>query len=167
MPLTPEDLIAREEIRDALNAYSHGLDQRNWEIYARAWTPDAMIFAPGPGSADPVSADEFRTRLITANDATRLSGQHLLNNTWFQIDGDTAHTVTEFTWVTLQTTDKPDLLFEVRGGGLYVDDLRRTDQGWRISTRRIAVKNRETRGVPYAPELIDSLRRTLETDWYL
>lgn len=166
MALTADDLITREEIRDALNAYSHGLDQRNWDLFARAWTETGTFRAPGMGQVDPVRWQDFQQRLIEQNDATRLSGQHLLNNTHFRIEGDTAHTVTEFTWVTLQTLDQPGVLYEVHGGGLYVDDLVPADDGWRIARRTAALKSMTTTGVPYPPDRIDALRATLTTDWY-
>lgn len=158
MTLTIDDLISREEILDTLKAYSQGLDQRNWEIFDRAWAPNAEFTAPGEGTVEPISPEQLKHNLITRNDDTRLSGQHLLNNTWFEVDGDRAHTVTEVTWVTLQTTDKPDLLFEVRAGGLYVDDLIRTDKGWRITRRTLITKNKATRGVQYSPEHIENIR---------
>ena len=104
MALTIEDLLTREEIRDTLNDYSQGLDQRNWELFDRVWTPDATVEAPDEG-IDTLPASELKARLISRNDPDRLSGQHLLNNTHFQIDGDHARTITEVTWVTLQTTD--------------------------------------------------------------
>jgi 3-phenylpropionate/cinnamic acid dioxygenase small subunit len=166
MALTVDDLLTREEIRDALTAYSHGLDQRNWDIYARAWTEDATIVGPGAGVPEPIHWRAWQERLQSANDATRLSGQHLLNNTWFEIDGDRAHTVTEFTWRTLQTLDKPDMVYEIFGGGLYVDDLERTADGWRIAARTLAVKSTTTSGLPYPPERIDAIRHTLTTNWY-
>ena len=167
MALTIEDLLTREEIRDTLNAYSQGLDQRNWELFDRVWTPDATFEAPDEG-IDTLPASELKARLISRNDPDRLSGQHLLNNTHFQIDGDRARTITEVTWVTLQTTDKPNILFEVRAGGLYVDDLVRTAEGWRISHRTLVTKSKTTQGVLYPPERIESIREhSLNTDWFL
>jgi hypothetical protein len=166
MSLTAEDLIIREEIRDALNAYSHGLDQRNWDIFARAWTPTGTFQAPAEGVPDPLPWQDFQQFLISRNDATRLSGQHLLNNTWFQIDGDTAHTVTEVTWLTLQQLDQPNMIYEIRAGGLYVDDLERTGDGWRIARRVLTVKSKDCTGILYPEDRIEAIRTTLTTNWY-
>lgn len=167
MPLTIEDLITREEIRDTLNAYSQGLDQRNWELYDRAFTDDATFEAPDE-NIGPISTQELKELLQSSNDATRLSGQHLLHNTWFMINGDTARTITEAEWITLQTTDKPNIVFEVRAGGMYVDDLVKTDKGWRIKARKLVTKNKETRGVYYSDERIDNIRKhALNTNYFL
>lgn len=166
MTLSIEDLITREEIRDALTNYSQGLDQRNWELYDQAWTEDATFEAPDEG-IERMSAEELKARLKSNNDSDRLAGQHLLNNTHFQIDGDTARTITEVTWVTLQTMDKPGMVFEVRGGGIYVDDLVRTTEGWRIKRRILVTKNKSTRGVAYPPERIANIRTySLDRDWF-
>lgn len=157
MALTVDDLITREEIRDTLNAYSYGLDQREWDLFDRAFTDDATFTAPDEG-IDNLPAQELKEMLKKNNDETRLSGQHLLHNTFFQIDGDTAHTVTEAEWITLQTTDKPDIVYEVRAGGMYVDDLVKVDGEWRIQKRVLITKNKSTRGVNYTPERIENIR---------
>ena len=164
MNLTLEDLITREEIRDTLTAYSQGLDQRNWDLFDRIWTQDAT-FEAKDDHIGPASIAEFKA-LLQGNDATRLAGQHLLNNTWFQIDGDRAHTITEVTWVILQTTDKPDIVYEVRAGGIYVDDLVRTEDGWKIQRRELVTKNKVTRGVLYTQERIDNIRWGLNSNFF-
>lgn len=165
--LTIEDLLTREEIRDTLNNYSQGLDQRNWDLYDLVWTDDATFEAPDE-KLGPVSATELKATLQGANDPNRLAGQHLLNNTHFMIEGDTARTITEVTWVTLQTTDKPDIVYEVRAGGLYVDDLRKTGDGWRIAKRVLVTKNKVTRGVLYTQERIDNIvKYSLNTNWFI
>ncbi|WP_316669217.1 nuclear transport factor 2 family protein [uncultured Propionibacterium sp.] len=167
MALSIEDLLTREEIRDTLTNYSQGLDQRNWDLYDRVWTDDATFEAPDEGIGR-MGAGELKAMLQGNNDPDRLAGQHLLNNTHFQIDGDSARTVTEVTWVTLQTMDKPGMVFEVRAGGIYVDDLVRTAEGWRIRRRVLVTKNKSTRGVAYPPERIENIRRySLDGDWFL
>ncbi|WP_018295523.1 nuclear transport factor 2 family protein [Corynebacterium lubricantis] len=166
MALTNEDLITRTEIHDALVAYSQGLDQRNWDLYDKAWTEEATFEAPDEG-IEPIKATDLKKLLQSSNDSTRLSGQHLLNNTHYHIDGDTARTITEVSWVTLQTTDKPNIVFEVRAGGMYVDDLEKTEAGWRIAKRILVTKNKSTRGVFYTDERIANIRDyALNTNWY-
>lgn len=167
MALTIDDLITREEIRDTLTNYSQGLDQRNWDLYDQVWTDDATFEAVDEG-IEKISAKDLQAMLQGNNDPDRLAGQHLLNNTHFQVDGDTARTITEVTWVTLQTMDKPGMVFEVRAGGMYVDDLVRTADGWRIQHRVLVTKNKSTRGVQYPPERVDNIRKhSLDTNWFL
>ena len=148
MNLTLEHLITREEIRDTLTAYSQGLDQRNWDLFDQIWTQDAT-FEAKDDHIGPASIAEFKA-LLQGNDATRLAGQHLLNNTWFP----------------LQTTDKPDIVYEVRAGGIYVDDLVRTEDGWKIQRRELVTKNKVTRGVLYTQERIDNIRWGLNSNFF-
>lgn len=162
--LTIDDLIAREEIRDTLINYSQGLDQRNWELYDRAWAPGGTFEGVG---IPPTPASEFKAMLQSNNDGDRISGQHLLSNTHFDIEGDSAHTVTEFLWITHQTMDKPNMVFQVFGGGLYVDDLIKTDDGWRILKRVAVTKHKETRGMYMTDEQVDEIRaNSLKRNWF-
>lgn len=165
MALTEQELLDRAEIFDALIAYSQGLDQRNWDLFDRAFTPDAALRFPGSGH-HPLTPAEFKELLRSQNDSTRLSGQHNLYNPHYRIEGDTAHVVTEFTWLTLQQSHEPGLLYEVSGGGLYVDDLARTADGWRITARNVGQKSHLTRHVPYPADRIEAIRKTLHGHWY-
>lgn len=164
MSLTTQDLLDRAEITDAINAYSQALDQREWSLLDAAFTPDADItLLDRDVHYTPAQLQEL---LSGANDSTRLSGQHLGGNTWFEINGDTAHTVTEVHWVTLQTTDDPVKFKHIRAGGIYVDDLVRTDAGWRIARRELALKNRVVELLPYDAADLDKIRYTLATHWF-
>lgn len=167
MSLTIDDLLAREEIRDALNAYSQGLDQRNWKLFDRAFTPEATFTAPGEGIEE-ISVQGLKSRLQENNDGDRISGQHLLSNIHFEFDGDTARTISEVTWVTQQTMDKPNMVFQVIAGGMYVDDLIKTSEGWRIAKRTLVTKHKRTEGVYYPQSRIDGIRKhALNTNWFL
>jgi hypothetical protein len=90
--LTIDDLIAREESRGALNAHSHGLDQWNWKLCDRAFTPDVTFTAPGEVIKE-ISLQGLKARLQENNDR------------------DTARTTSEVTGVTQQTMDKPTMVF--------------------------------------------------------
>jgi len=164
MTLTTQDLLDRAGILDAINAYSHALDQREWGILADAFTPDAGIVLIDRDTH--YTPQSLQDALSGQNDSTRLSGQHVNGNTRFEIDGDTAHTVTEVLWVTLQTTDDPESFKHIRAGGIYVDDLVRTDAGWRIARRELALKNRVTEYLPYDAADVENIRYTLASSWY-
>lgn len=164
MPLTTQDLLDRAEILDAINAYAHALDQREWSLLTDAFVPDADIVLLDPEAH--YTPASLQAALSGQNDATRLSGQHLGGNTRFEISGDTAHTVTEVHWVTPQTTDDPEKFKRIRAGGLYVDDLVRTEVGWRIARRELALKNRVVEYLPYDAADIERIRYTLAGSWY-
>ena len=163
MTLALQEISDRFEILDAINAYSQALDQREWALFERAFTEDAQLHGFTP---EPLTPAGLREHLSSENDATRLTGQHHNSNTWFEIDGDAAHTVTEVDFFTIQQSHDPKLVWERHGGGLYVDDLVRTPEGWRIRRREIALKHFAARHVEYAPDLIAKLHHTHDTRWY-
>lgn len=162
--LTPQDLLDRAGIDDAINAYSHALDQRDWSILPEAFTPDAeIVLIDREKVLDPASLVE----LLSGNDATRVGGQHLVGKTRHRIEGDRAHTVTEALWTTLQTTEEDGIFLLIRGTGIYVDDLVRGEDGWRIARRELALKSITRDRVPMAEADIADIRYTLEKDgWY-
>ena len=161
---TVQDLLDRAGIDDAINAYSHALDQRDWSILPEAFTPDAeIVLIDREKVLDPRSLVE----LLSRNDATRLGGQHLVGKTRHRIDGDSAHAVTEALWTTLQTTEEEGTFLLIRGTGIYVDDLVRGEDGWRIARRELALKSITRDRVQVAEADLADIRFTLEKDsWY-
>ena len=161
---TVQDLLDRAGIDDAINAYSHALDQRDWSILPEAFTPDAEIVLIDRETVhDPRSLVE----LLSGNDATRLGGQHLVGKTRYRIAGDRAHTLTEALWTTLQTTEEEGSYLLIRGTGIYVDDLVRGEDGWRIARRELALKSITRDRVPMEAADVADIRYTLEKDsWY-
>ncbi|MCW2621401.1 MAG: hypothetical protein JWL64_1003 [Frankiales bacterium] len=133
MTLTQQEISDRLEIADAVTRYSHGLDQRIWSEWDLAFTPDAVIDYSTWG-IDPCTPAELRARL-SANDPTRISGQHLLSNQLVWLDGDAARSHTEYDLTSLSRTDRPGFARRNRGGGTYEDQLRRTADGRRIVHR--------------------------------
>jgi SnoaL-like domain len=134
MALSLQDISDRLEITDAVTRYSYGLDQRRWQEWDRAFTADAIIDFSFWG-LEPASPADFR-KLFSANDSTRISGQHLLSNQLIWLEGDTARTHAEFNLTTLSRSEEPGLAHRVRGGGYYEDELVRTADGWRIRLHR-------------------------------
>ncbi|GAB6899274.1 nuclear transport factor 2 family protein [Kineosporia succinea] len=143
---SPAELLDRAAIVRTLRRYSQGIDQRQWPVYLSAFTPDARVEIPGY-LEEPLRAADFVEFLSGTFDANRLSGQHLLANTLFTIEGDRARTVTEFL---AHTTEKDgDEVVVQRSAGLYVDDLIRTDDGWLIAHRVLVRKSDNRTRVRY------------------
>ncbi|MFT4123838.1 MAG: nuclear transport factor 2 family protein [Microbacteriaceae bacterium] len=147
-------LLAREQIQQTLRRYSQGLDQRDWSLFLSAFTEDALVEAPGWLEA-PISPRGFAEALAGAFDTARLSGQHLLANTLYDIRGDTAHTITEFLASNTERAEEPGKVVLQHAGGLYVDDLARDGGSWRIRHRVLVQKSDNRRVVDYAPETFD------------
>jgi hypothetical protein len=132
-------------IETALRNYAHGLDERRWEAWDLAFTDDAVIdFTPMGGKRE--TPDAMRARL-SAPDPGWLFAQHPLFNTVVEIDGDEATAYSDYRMETGRRSDEPGVIVRVSGGGSYVDRLRRTDAGWRIHHRSVAMKWREARRV--------------------
>jgi hypothetical protein len=134
VPLTLSEISDRLEITDAVTRYSYGLDQRIWSEWDLAFIPDAIIDYSFWGF-DPCTPAQLRAAL-SANDPTRISGQHLLSNQLIWLDGDDARSHADFNLTTLARTEREGFARRNRAGGSYEDTLRRTADGWRITHRR-------------------------------
>lgn len=158
-------LADRAGITDALHAYAQGVDQRDWDLYFRAFTDDATVDVLIDGNG-PRSPRQFRDELSGSFDDIRLSGQHQLTNTLFRIDGDHAHTVTEFLATTVERVrEEPSRIARLHAAGLYVDDLVRTGNGWRITRRTLALKSFDEEHIDYPEALAGAFRTTSTTRW--
>lgn len=132
-------------IETALRNYAYGLDERCWEAWKLAFTDDAVIdFTPMGGKRE--TPAEMRARL-SKPDPAWLFAQHALVNTIVELDGDEATAHSDYLVETGRRGDEEGEIVRVSGGGSYVDTLRRTENGWRISARVISMKWRETRRV--------------------
>ena len=138
MTMTIQEISDRLEIQETITRYSYGLDQRLWEQWDLAFTPDAVI------DFSPVGLEEYTLAgaraFLSGSDPIRIAGQHLLSNTIITLDGDTAKARSEYTLFTLVRTDEPGRARHGSGGGWYEDDLRRTEVGWRIVRRAAFAK---------------------------
>ena len=117
---------------DLLTAYSYAIDFHRWDELDEIFTPDATLDFTGTGgeSGDLATMKQWLAQAL-GNFAAH---QHLMGNTRVQFDGDRA---------TAQTMCHNPMIVEVDGaqrvlfvGLWYLDELVRTDAGWRISARR-------------------------------
>jgi len=128
-----EAVLDRSEIEDALSRYSLGIDNRAWEAWDELFTSDAELdyTAIGLGVVTP---DAFRA-IVTKNDPTRVSGQHLHSNVLVDIQGEEATARVEYTMVNVTRLDEPGMGQRTRAGGWCVYELRRGAQQWQIRSR--------------------------------
>ena len=119
------------EIRGVLDQYAVAIDRRDWERFASCFTDD-------------VHADYGRSGIYTSRDAFvaafdemhRPVGPtlHRVTNHDIVVDGDTATATSYFDAVLRVEHQGFSLLHAI---GTYTDELRRTDDGWRICRRRV------------------------------
>lgn len=164
MRLTLDAVRDRVLILDCLTRYAQGVDQRNWPLYDSAFTADAVVEVMGYLDHT-VTPTEFRELLCATFDATRLSGQHMLGNTLFELRGDSAHTVTEFLAVTLEQSGTAGTAARQVTAALYIDDLARTSEGWKITRRTLVRKSSDEAALPFVAPFATAIATTLKAGW--
>ena len=131
MTMTLQEISDRIEIQDLLVRYSHCIDTRDWDGLDRVFTPDAFIdYTAFGGTKGTLS--ETKDFLGRAMKLFK-SFQHMISNMLVELDGDraTARTICHNPMV--MERDGKDHVFVC--GLWYVDELVRTDAGWRIKQR--------------------------------
>lgn len=124
-----QGLVDREEIRETILRWSRSVDRFDWDALDTVWTQDLRsdfraLGLPACGAA------ELKGRLRESEKFFSMY-QHVLSNlTFHEVTHDTARTS-----VMVSSTNRTNGgdMFQVNGW--YHDELRRTEQGWRISKR--------------------------------
>lgn len=131
MTMTLQEISDRLEIQDLLVRYSHCVDTRDWDGLDEVFTADAFIDYSAMGGARG-TLPEIKKFLGEVMVLLK-SFQHMIANTVLELDGDRAQA---------RTICHNPMVFDRQGqehvyvcGLWYVDDLVRTDVGWRISRR--------------------------------
>jgi hypothetical protein len=123
-----EDVLA---IREVIDRYGLGIDRRDWDLVRSCFTADCTADFGRPGRW------QEREALITWLDEIHRDvgpTMHRLTNHRVDVDGDAA-TATSYLDALLQVEHRGyDLLHVV---ATYADELVRTDEGWKIASRRV------------------------------
>src|SRR4051812_33302613 len=121
-----EQLLDRQDILDCLVNFSRGMDRFDRDLFLSAFHSDATI-AAGPFVGGPKALYDWASVL---HEQGQVATQHNLQNHTCDIDGDTAHTETYYTFVG-RNRDESNWI----AGGRYIDRLERRDGVWRIALR--------------------------------
>ena len=127
-----QEMSDRIEIQDLLVRYAHAVDTRAWKQFAELFTEDAVVdysaFGGPCGTVEEVTA--FLTTVLPMFAAT----QHLVANCAIDLDGDraTARTMCHNPMAFPGAEGEAGLLL---CGLWYVDELRRTPDGWKLRRR--------------------------------
>ena len=128
-----ELLIERHNICELLYRYGSSLDDRNWARLASCFTPDAVaLYGAELGQQDGYAAIERACRsALEPLD----SSQHIITNPEIEIEGETARSRC---YLHAQHTKKGKLGGDnLTIGAMYLDDIVRTPEGWRIKKREL------------------------------
>jgi ketosteroid isomerase-like protein len=135
--------VQRIEDQDAIwrlfMTYKRALDQRDFATYASLFTDDAVWIGNLGKVIGPEQIERLLKETLEVWDDDRERTHHLVLNPVIDVDGDTATAESSWGYVTRDENDAPVLLML----GRYLDELRRTPDGWRFS-RRVAYSD-----VPY------------------
>ncbi|MCB2062030.1 MAG: nuclear transport factor 2 family protein [Novosphingobium sp.] len=125
-PTVIASLLAKQAIREALEAFSRGMDRFDREAFLSAFWEDAVI-AAGPFVG---SASECWDWAMPMHEEGQELTQHGLLQSVIDLDGDTAHAETYYQFVA-KNRDGSLML----AGGRYIDRLEQRGGEWRIALR--------------------------------
>lgn len=125
--VTLEALVARTEILDCVHRYTRGMDRLDRELARSAYHHDAIDDHGG-------FVAEVEDFLDWAFDyhAKQIRHQHYVSNHSVELDGDTAHAETYYTFV---GTDRDETQPVEIVGGRYLDRFERREGRWAIAAR--------------------------------
>lgn len=130
------NLIAREEIKQALIKYAHACDQRNWALLDEVFATDVEV---NYGGEYQLSGRDAAVAMLRS----MLDGcgptQHMLGNFSINFDGDLANCSSYVRAAHAGAAGKEGLLYEVWAE--YKDELRCIDDHWLIVKREMQVYN--------------------------
>ncbi|MFJ2770554.1 nuclear transport factor 2 family protein [Streptomyces sp. NPDC087300] len=125
------ELHDRAAITELIYTVARAMDSRDWDLLATCYAPEAV--------GDYMNADVDGREAIIAGTKAFLAPldvtQHLVGNLQIAVESDTASTHATFIaqHVRAQASGSGQYIL----GGHYDDNLRRTDEGWKITRRQI------------------------------
>ena len=124
----------RQQILDVIATYAHAVDNRDIDGIVGCFSPDGRIDFEGgqvSGEGHAGIRKAFEQAFTAATLVAPATSTHLMANTLITIDGDEAHAETQAVAFLASGS-----LGTVTTRGLrYSDDLRKEDDGWRITHR--------------------------------
>ncbi|MXO89908.1 nuclear transport factor 2 family protein [Pontixanthobacter aquaemixtae] len=119
-------LLAKQQIREALETFSKGMDRFDRDAFLAAFWDDATI-AAGPFVGSPADCWDWA---VPMHEEGQSLTQHALFQSNIEVDGDSAHCETYYQFV---ARNRDETL--VLAGGRYVDRLEKRGESWRIILR--------------------------------
>ena len=133
MAAVNQEIPDKQHIRELQNRYSYAIDSGQYDKLDDMFTPDATYhFVTG-------STDNIEALKNTIREALQplTSSQHINGNQWAEITGDHATAGCYFTVHMFKEGVADGEHFEM--GGRYDDELLRTPDGWRFTSRTITI----------------------------
>lgn len=128
-PLTMNDIIDREAIRDVIYRYARAVDRNDKQLLESVYWPDAI----DERDSFTGSRDEFVAWVLPQLHRVASVAQHLIGNILIRVDGDMAAVESYLHGYMRMRDGDQDIVF----GGRYIDRMEKRDQEWRIIHRRL------------------------------
>ena len=130
--LSLEQISDRIEIDDLLTRYTRAIDTKDWKLLDTCFTPDAPVDYTSSGGTKG-AYPEVRAWLEKALAPFPMT-MHFISNSTVTLEGDSARTRT-YVLNPMGFPNEDGSLHIFTVGAYYVDQLVRTDEGWRIAER--------------------------------
>ncbi len=130
--LSLQEISDRIEINDLLTRYTVAIDTKDWNLLDTCFTPDAQVDYTTSGGTKG-AYPEVRKWLEKALAAFPMT-MHFISNSTVTLKGDEAQSRT-YVINPMGFPVKDGSLHIFTVGAYYVDQLVRTDDGWRIANR--------------------------------
>lgn len=128
-----ELLLDRQAIEDTLYTYASSIDQKDYATLRTTFADDAVAQYAG---APEIHGGDAIVKWIEEMSVDQSFQHHFINVYHVDVDADDARTFTYHTSHQLKVDDPDTDLLIV---GRYRDVLRRTDDGWKITEKRMEV----------------------------
>ena len=128
---TPEYVADRLQLLDLCVRYTVGVDREDSELFRSCFTEDAVIDYTATGG--PRHTVDDMADFLSQAMKPFVGKQHLVMNHEVEIDGDTATGRLGF-YNPMPLKTEHGMLFTLYGGW-YIDEYKRTPEGWKISAR--------------------------------
>lgn len=125
--MTPDDLVAIEEIKRVKYAYLRCLDQKDWEGLAEVFCEDATASYSG-GKYTYSGRDDIVGFISRNMGREQFHSSHRVHHPEVDVDGDRATA----TWALEDIVLDTDWNFVLMGAAFYEDTYRREDGRWLI-----------------------------------
>lgn len=141
-PAAVQEMIDKIEIGELQSRYMFAIDWQDAEVYASVFTEDATLEWP-EGSAQGreaikkmiVGLKEYRRKLAEFAAPTKAASlRHFVTNRIIKVDGDRATAVAY--WMDINNDNQIRMPY-IPGYGHYEDELIRTADGWRFTSRKV------------------------------
>jgi len=138
-PSTPSEqlqwLVDRAAISDVLVDFARAVDEQDWDGYAANYAPDGVL-AISPTIRH--SGREGMAQFVGGNLGRYAGTHHISSNHAITIDG--ARATTRSYLIAAHIFDAATPYRHADGAGWYNCELRRTDEGWRLTLVTLEIR---------------------------